>query len=298
MKHHSSAQRAFRARLAEHFEFFLTTAGVLLALMVTLSELSRGDQGSALIFLIWLQGFLTWAVHRHCWFRRRALVLKMRAMLQDRVNSHLTVILGVAHFRARDATESDRHELETAVAAARAVSLELESLSIESLETRGNAATPRPPGQADPRVITPRRYRFLRSSDAHDNKLTASSVLPDYGPARSRRGAHYLGLLRRRARCRSPRGLRAGATPTPGEVARTDRAPRSRGGPGQDGRSGIEARGRRSQARRVSERLSGSRTTTARIPEQPRVCVCRDTAPGARHSSESPSAPPPQRNGL
>ena len=133
MKHHSSAQRAFRARLAEHFEFFLTTAGVLLALMVTLSQLSRGDQGSALIFLIWLQGFLTWAVHRHCWFRRRALVLKMRAMLQDRVNSHLTVILGVAHFRARDATESDRHELETAVAAARAVSLELESLSIESV---------------------------------------------------------------------------------------------------------------------------------------------------------------------
>jgi len=59
--------------------------------------------------------------------------LKMRAMLQDRVNSHLTVILGVAHFRARDATETDRHELETAVAAARAVSLELESLSIESV---------------------------------------------------------------------------------------------------------------------------------------------------------------------
>ena len=133
MKHHSSAQRALRAHLAEHFEFFLTTAGVLLALMVTLSQLSRGDQGSALIFLIWLQGFLTWAVHRHCWFRRRALVSKMRAMLQDRVNSHLTVILGVAHFRARNATEGDRDELETAVAAARAVSLELESLSIESV---------------------------------------------------------------------------------------------------------------------------------------------------------------------
>jgi hypothetical protein len=133
VKHSSSAQRAFRAQLAEHFEFFLTTSGVLLALMVTLSELSRGNQGMALIFLIWLQGFITWAVHRHCWFRRRALVLKMRAMLQDRVNSHLTVMLGVAHFRARDLTEDESHELETALAAARAVSLELESLSIESV---------------------------------------------------------------------------------------------------------------------------------------------------------------------
>jgi hypothetical protein len=133
VKHHSSAQRALRAQLAEHFEFFLTVVGVLLAIMITLSELSRGNQGMALIFLIWLQGFITWAVHRHCWFRRRALVLKMRAMLQDRVNSQLTVMLGVAHFRDRELTEDDRHEIETAVAAARAVSLELESLSIESL---------------------------------------------------------------------------------------------------------------------------------------------------------------------
>jgi hypothetical protein len=71
-------KRAFRARLAEHFELFLAAAGVL-ALMVSLSELSKGDQGMALIFLIWLQGFLTWSVHRHCWFRRRALFLKLRA---------------------------------------------------------------------------------------------------------------------------------------------------------------------------------------------------------------------------
>jgi hypothetical protein len=133
VKRYSPAQRALRAQLVEHFEFFLTTAGVLLAIVVTLSELSRGDQEMALIFLIWLQGFLIWAVHRHCEFRRRALVSKMRAMLQDRVNSHLTVILGVAHFRAHDLTENERRELDTALAAARAVSLELESLSIESL---------------------------------------------------------------------------------------------------------------------------------------------------------------------
>ena len=135
MKHHSSAQRAFRARLAEHFELFLTAVGVLLALVVSLSELSKGDQGLALIFLIWLQGFLTWSVHRHCWFRRRALLLKLRAMLQDRVNSQLTVILGAAHSRVREMTQEDRRDLETAVAAARAVSLELDGLSFESLRS-------------------------------------------------------------------------------------------------------------------------------------------------------------------
>jgi hypothetical protein len=89
----------------------------------------------ALIFLIWLQGLLTWAVHRHCWFRRRALIVKLRAMLQDRVNSHLTVILGVTHSRVRIVTEDDRRDLETAVAAARAVSLELDGLSVESLRS-------------------------------------------------------------------------------------------------------------------------------------------------------------------
>jgi hypothetical protein len=135
VKHHSSAQRAFRARLAEHFELFLTAAGVLLALVVSLSELSKGNQGLALIFLIWLQGFLTWSVHRHCWFRRRALLLKLRAMLQDRVNSQLTVILGVTHSRVREMTQEDQRDLETAVAAARAVSRELDGLSFESLRS-------------------------------------------------------------------------------------------------------------------------------------------------------------------
>ena len=65
MRRNSPALYAIRARLEEHFELFMTTVGVLLAILITLSELSRGDQGMALIFLIWLQGFILWAVHRH-----------------------------------------------------------------------------------------------------------------------------------------------------------------------------------------------------------------------------------------
>ena len=70
---------------------------------------------------MWLQGFLIWAVHRHAWFRRRALVDKMRLMLQDRVNNQLTVMLGMAEIRHREMTPAERQDMETATSAARTV---------------------------------------------------------------------------------------------------------------------------------------------------------------------------------
>lgn len=125
--------RILRARLAEHFELFLTTVGVVIAILLTFAELSRGEQGFALVSLVWLQGFILWAVHRHAWFRQRATVGKLRVMLQDRVNNQLTVMLGVAETRGREMTEDQQQDLQAAVLAARTVSLELENLSLESL---------------------------------------------------------------------------------------------------------------------------------------------------------------------
>ena len=122
-----------RARLLEHFELFLTTAGVVMAVLLTFAELTRGERGIATVAVIWSQGFLIWAVHRHAWFRQRAMVRKLRVMLQDRVNNQLTVMLGVAEARGRDMTHEERQDLDTAVVAAKAVSLELENLSMESL---------------------------------------------------------------------------------------------------------------------------------------------------------------------
>jgi len=119
--------------LGEYFELFLTTVGVLVAIGVTLSELPGGEKGLALTFLVWLQGFILWAVHRHNWFRRQALLRQMRLMLQDRVNNQLTVMLSVAEVRGREMTESDQADMEAAVAAARTVSVEIENLSFESL---------------------------------------------------------------------------------------------------------------------------------------------------------------------
>jgi|SRR5215210_9367236 len=125
-----------RAALSEYFELFMTTVGVLMAILITVSELSSGEQGMALTFLIWLQGLILWAVHRHCMLRSRALVQKMRLMMQDRVNNRLTIWLNLSDVQARVAEEANREDREAvSLAAARAVSLELEKLSFESLRT-------------------------------------------------------------------------------------------------------------------------------------------------------------------
>ena len=136
MKRLSPKLYLVRVTLSEYFELFMTTIGVLMAIVITVSELSRGQQGLALTFLIWLQGLILWAVHRHCNLRSRALVQKMRLMMQDRVNNRLTVWLNLTDVQARVAGEVGREEREAvSLAASRAVSLELEKLSYESLRT-------------------------------------------------------------------------------------------------------------------------------------------------------------------
>lgn len=125
-------RQTLRARIAEHFELILTTAGVLLSVTLTFAQIDRGTQGLALTFLVWLQGFLIWAVRRHSWLARARLIRKLRVMLQDRVNNQLTVLVGVAELHTHpDTTKAE--DVETALAAARAVSQELEGLSLESL---------------------------------------------------------------------------------------------------------------------------------------------------------------------
>ena len=125
--------RIVRARLLEHFELFLTTIGVIITVLLLFAELTRGEEGIAFISIVWLQGFLLWAVHRHAWFRQRALVQKMRVMLQDRVNNQLTIMLGAAEARGRELSSDEEQDLQTALVAARTVSTELENLSLESL---------------------------------------------------------------------------------------------------------------------------------------------------------------------
>ena len=129
----SKKQRdALRAWLSEHFELLLTTAGVALAVTLTFAQLDQGTQGLALTFLVWLQGFLIWAVRRHSRLARARLIQKLRVMLQDRVNNQLTVLLGAVELRDHPEIPHDK-DLEAVLAAAQAVSHELESMSLESL---------------------------------------------------------------------------------------------------------------------------------------------------------------------
>jgi hypothetical protein len=92
----------------------------------------------SLIFLIWLQGFILWAAHRHGWFLRRALLRKMQSILQDRMKTQFTVMLSVGRLLdSGDVTETACDCLETKFAAAHAVYLELEKVSFESFRTWG-----------------------------------------------------------------------------------------------------------------------------------------------------------------
>lgn len=137
---------ALRAQIAEHFELLLTTAGVFFAVVLTFAQLDRGTQGLALTFLVWLQGFLIWAVRRHSRLARARLIRKLRVMLQDRVNNQLTVLVGVAELRSHEEVPHDE-DVETAMTAARTVSRELEGLSLESLrvwESRYARFLPKP----------------------------------------------------------------------------------------------------------------------------------------------------------
>jgi hypothetical protein len=129
----SKLRYALRARIAEHFELLLTSAGVLVAIILTFAQLDRGTQGMALTFLVWLQGFLIWATRRHSRLYRTRLVRKLRIMLQDRVNNQLTVLL--AELQAAEGAPQGGEEAEAAMNAARAVSNELEALSLESLRS-------------------------------------------------------------------------------------------------------------------------------------------------------------------
>ena len=137
MEHPDSAIRLVRVSLPEYFELFLTVAGVLFAILVTVSELSRRDQEISLIFLIWLQGFILWAVHRYNWLLRRGLIQKVHSILQDRMKDQFAVMLTAAQRLDLDATGTARDRLEAEFDAAQAVSVELERIAYESLRTCG-----------------------------------------------------------------------------------------------------------------------------------------------------------------
>lgn len=126
---------AFKARIADHFETGLATVGIVVALIATAGTLGRGDVDVALLFVVWFQGLLLWAVRRHIRIGREHLLRNLRLMLQDRVNNQLTVLVGLTDFHHHAPEGAEKDDGEAALTAARAVSREIETLSIESLRS-------------------------------------------------------------------------------------------------------------------------------------------------------------------
>jgi hypothetical protein len=124
-----------QAKIADHFETALSTVGVVVAIIVTAIVLLGGDQGVALIFIVWFQGLIFWAVRRHVRLGRQLLIRKLRVMLQDRVNNQLTVLVGLTDIHTDKPAAGSQDDTEVALTAARAVSREIETLSIETLRS-------------------------------------------------------------------------------------------------------------------------------------------------------------------
>ncbi len=125
-----------RAKIPDHFEVALATTGTMVAILAIGTALLRRDTGPNLTFVVWFLGMILWAVRRHIRVGREDLVRKLRVMLQDRVNNQLTILVGLTDIHTHAApTDVAGDDVELALAAARAVSREIETLSIESLRS-------------------------------------------------------------------------------------------------------------------------------------------------------------------
>jgi hypothetical protein len=126
---------ALKSMIADHFETGLATLGIVVAIIATAGTLVRGDVDLVLLLVVWFQGLLLWTVRRHIRIGREHLVHNLRLMLQDRVNNQLTVLVGLTDFHTNAPAGEEQDDAEAALTAARAVSHEIEMLSIESLRS-------------------------------------------------------------------------------------------------------------------------------------------------------------------
>jgi hypothetical protein len=128
--------RKIVSHLARNFELYLMGTSVALALTVPLAiEVTTDDRELAVTALAAcvVQGVVFWLVRRRFRRVRREIIAELRAMLKDRINNQLTIVLMSVTQRGYRDVRTERELLEAAIAATTAVSRELEELSIESL---------------------------------------------------------------------------------------------------------------------------------------------------------------------
>lgn len=121
----------------DNLELYLMGLSVSVALVLPLAiEVGTNDQELAVTALLAcvFQGLVLWLMRRRVRRLRREMIAELRAMLKDRINNYLTIVL-MSVTQRRDARNpvSERELLESAIAATNAVSQVLEELSVESL---------------------------------------------------------------------------------------------------------------------------------------------------------------------
>lgn len=147
--------RKLTIHVAQNLELYLMVLSVAIALALPLAiEVGTDDQELAVTALAAcvFQGVVFWTLRRRYRRLRLEMIGELRAMLKDRINNHLTVVLmSVTQRRDSRASATERELLQAAIAATASVSRVLEELSMESL-TRWKAKY-QPASVASPAAI-------------------------------------------------------------------------------------------------------------------------------------------------
>ncbi|MFL5401300.1 MAG: hypothetical protein ACJ8BF_00595, partial [Gemmatimonadales bacterium] len=129
--------RSIEHHIVDNLELYLMGLSVGIALALPLAiEVGTNERELAVTALAAcvFQGLAFWTVRRRFRRVRREMIAELRAMLKDRINNHLTVVLmSVSQRRGYRDSDNERELLEAAIAATAAVSGVLEELSMESL---------------------------------------------------------------------------------------------------------------------------------------------------------------------
>ena len=131
--------RTLSQHVIRNLELYLMGFSVVMALAIPLAiEVGTNEQELAITALAAcvLQGLVFWSLRRRYRRVRREIIAELRAMLKDRINNYLTIVLmSVTNRRDYADSSTERELLEAAIAATAAVSRVLEELSAESLRT-------------------------------------------------------------------------------------------------------------------------------------------------------------------
>jgi hypothetical protein len=131
------AWRRLEAHVAANVELYLAAVSVGLALLLPLAlELGTDTQelaGAALAACV-IQAALLWVLRRRARAIRQQLIAEVQALLRDRINNHLQIVVfSLAEQDAGAATADERQRLAQAMTAVGAVSRTLDELSTDSL---------------------------------------------------------------------------------------------------------------------------------------------------------------------